>query len=350
MKLVIACTVAIWWMTNVPLLAADAKPAPKVGVSIALTGPVSVVGVTLKNAIELARRQHDPEGRVQFIFEDDGFVPKNTVNVVNKFITHDQVSAIITFGASTSLSVAPIAEQNKVPLIGLTVLETLEQDKQYVMRFFSSTESLNGLTAQRVKKIGYKDMAVVATVQDATLKQRDHFLDSKVSSIVLSQEFLPGDLDFRSSVARVKALNPEAVYIIMLPPQGSTYVKQLRRVGYTGQIVASLQLGAPAEISAAEGTLNGAWFVSGDDRSADKFYAEYAAAFPNEKAFSETVYGYDLATLVIKAVLSPNANEYLHNVKNFSGALGTYGSDGRGSFIFGVIAKEIVGSETRYLD
>ncbi|MBN8548504.1 MAG: ABC transporter substrate-binding protein [Deltaproteobacteria bacterium] len=329
---------------------AESSKHVKVGVSIALTGPLSVVGETLKNAILLAQQKYDPQQRVQFIFEDDVFLPKNTVGIVNKFISEDKVDALIVFGASTSFSVVNVAEKNKIPLVGMTVLETLEQGKQYVLRFFVSTEDLNERTIAEFTKRNYKDVAVVATVQDATLRQRDHFIDAHVSKIVLSQEFLPADLDFRASVSRIRALNPAAVYIIMLPPQGSTFAKQLRASGYSGQIVGSLQLASPAEIKNSEGALVGAWIPSGDDRHAKDFYADYEKAYPDAKAFSESVYAYDLAKLMIEAAASGDINRYLHSVKNFQGALGNYGSNGKNSFQFGVTVREVTKDGFRYLD
>lgn len=339
------------------ILLFSALPSPaeefkqtKVGVSIALTGPLGIIGQTLKNAIVLAQAHYDPQNRVKFIFEDDVFQPKNTVGIVNKFIAQDHVDALIVFGASTSLSVAPIAEKNKIPLGGMTVLETLELGREYVLRFFVSTEALSAAAKTKFEKERYKDIAVVATIQDATLRQRDHFLESKVSKVVLNQEFIPGDLDFRTVVSRIKALNPAAVYIIMLPPQGSTFAKQLRQGGYSGQIVASLQLASPAEIQNSEGALEGAWITAGDDRSAGKFYAEYAQKFPDTKAFAETVYAYDLAKMMIQAAASGDINTYLHTVKGFEGALGRYGSNGKNSYEFAVAIKEITKDGFKYLN
>lgn len=329
---------------------ADPTKQTKIGVSIALSGPLAIVGDTLKNAIILAQHQYDPSNNVKFIFEDDAFQPKNTVGIVNKFIAQDKVDALVVFGASTSLSVAGIAEKNKIPLAGMTVLETLEEGKNFVVRFFVSTEDLNARAKTEFVRRGYKDTAVVATVQDATLRQRDHFLHANVSKVVLSQEFLPGDLDFRATVSRIKSLNPAAVYIIMLPPQGSTFAKQLRLSGYVGQITASLQIASPAEIKSAEGALTGAWITSGDDRQAKSFYADYVKMFPESRAFSETVYAFDLAKMLIQAAASKDINTYLHSVQDFHGALGTYGSNGKNSFKFGVVVKEVTNDGFRYLD
>lgn len=312
-----------------------------IGVSIALSGPLGAIGTTLRNAITLAERQYDSKDLVRFIFEDDGFQPKNTVTIANKFLDQDKVDAVIVFGASTSMSVSPITEKRRIPLIGLTVLETLEEGKKNTFRFFVSTKEMNDLTVTEMQRRGYKKVAVVATMQDGTLKQRDHFLESSTLPIVLQEELLPGDLDFRSIATRIKASAADSVYIIALPPQGSTFAKQLRQIGYTGAIASSLQIGSPAEIKNGGEALKGVWFVSGDDSNANDFFAAYSKMFPDSPAFSETVYSYDLAKLLIQAAETEDISHYLHNIKDFSGALGKYGSNGKGSFNFGVKVKEI---------
>lgn len=312
-----------------------------IGVSVALSGPLAPVGKTLRNALELADSKYDLKDQVSFIFEDDGFQPKNTVTIVNKFLDRDKVDAVIVFGASTSLSVAPLTEKQGIPLIGLTVLEKLEAGKKSTFRFFASTKSMSDLTIKEMKHRGYKKIAVVATMQDATLLQRDHFIDSTDLEVVINEELLPADLDFRSITTKIKASGADATYIITLPPQGSNFAKQLRQIGYNGSIVTSLQVGAPSEIENGGDALKGSWFVSGDDSHAVEFYKEYELKFSNEPAFSETVYGFDLAKLLIEATSDSPLVAYLHNVKNFNGALGTYSSDGKGSFDFTVRVKEI---------
>ncbi len=337
----------------------------RVGVSIALSGPLGIIGTTMKNAIILAQDDFDSDKSVLFIFEDDAFQPKNTVSIVNKFISTDRVDVVVVFGATTSLSVADITEKAKIPLVGITVLETLEKNRNYAVRFLSSTKDLGIKTAIEMKKRGYQKIAMASSIQDATLTLRDHVVENGEFDIVVNDEFLPSDLDFRSSILKMKSNNPDAIFLSLLPPQGSTFAKQLRESGFTGQIVGSLQMGSPSEIKLADSALNGTWIVTGDDRKIGDFVSRYKKRFPDSDPFSEAVYVYDLTKMLIEAVKGGAAkdgvvkdvaikreqiNSYLHNVKDFNGALGVYGSDGKGSFTFGVVGKVITSDGFEYFD
>lgn len=114
--------------------------------------------------------------------------------------------------------------------------------------------------------------------------------------------------------------------------------------------MASLQLASPAEIANSEGTLEGAWLVTGDDREAGFFYEAFNKMFPGTKAFSETVYAYDLAKMLIEGAILGDINGYFHTVKDFNGALGKYGSNGKNSFQFNVVVKEVTKDGFRYVE
>lgn len=312
----------------------------KIGVIVALTGPLSTVGASLRDAFLLADEKFDYDNRVQFLFEDDQFLPRLTVAAAQKLITQEKVAALAVFGANTCSSVVDITERHAVPLAGLTVFEAFELDKKYAVRFFVDTASLTRRMISEIQKRGVKRLALISTIQDAMLRLRDQMASAEVAEVVASEEFLPGDLDFRAVVAKIRALAPDAVYLTTLPPQSSNVAKQLRQGGYRGQIFASIATGVPSEIRDAEGALEGAIIVTGDDRAAGGFYKEFSEKFSSD-AFSETAFAYDLGKLLIEAVYKSrdDINFYLHNLSRFRGVLGTYGSDRKNSFDFKAVAK-----------
>jgi ABC-type branched-subunit amino acid transport system substrate-binding protein len=67
--------------------------------------------------------------RVTFLFEDDGFQPKNALSAAEMLISRDRVDALITFSSSTALVVAPLAERRKVPMISITSLTDVSKGR-----------------------------------------------------------------------------------------------------------------------------------------------------------------------------------------------------------------------------
>ena len=94
------------------LLLASCKPTAqelKIGVSAPMTGDISAIGQSTKNAIALAQEEIDAAGgikidgklmKVKFLIEDDENKPESTATVFQKLINQDKVLAII--GSQTS--------------------------------------------------------------------------------------------------------------------------------------------------------------------------------------------------------------------------------------------------------
>ena len=336
-------------LLSASISAADEKPF-SVGIVAPLTGALSFQGVSVRNAVTLAAEEWDTKGRLALHFEDDAWLPKNTVAAVQKLRTHDSIRFLIVFGANQGAAAAEIAEREALPMASISVLPSVIANRRYITLFLPSVPSLMTKTIDRVKQQGYKTVAIAASVQDATLLQKKLLEESGATKIVLSEEHLHEDLDFRALSAKIAKLSPDAVFLSLLPPQASTLARQLRTLGYRGAFFGGIQMANRDEIANAEGALRGTWVVAGDDRNAASFYERYEKRFKG-KCTAEAIYGYDIIKMLLEALeRGVEPNEYFHTVKSFTGGVGTYGADGKGSYTFGVIAKEMTTDGFRVLD
>ncbi|MBP9839123.1 MAG: ABC transporter substrate-binding protein, partial [Proteobacteria bacterium] len=207
----------------------------KCGVVSGITGPLSVVGTAIKNGVVLGVKEHDHNQRVKLIIEDDQFLPKNTVSAVNKLINSDNVDCLIIFGSSTALSVINTTEQKKIPLIAIALAEDVSKNREYSYRMYTSIPKITEVMSAEITRRGYKSIAIISTIQDATLSTTQALKSIAKTKIVLEQEMNIGDIDFRSIALKIKALNPDAVFFSMLPPQPSNLARQLRSLNYKGE-------------------------------------------------------------------------------------------------------------------
>jgi len=83
--------VAVIWC---PAAQAQERVPFKVGAVLALTGPVSIAGIPFKNAMVMAKEDLDQTDQIKLYFEDDGFLPRNTVSAVQKLIHQDKVGLL----------------------------------------------------------------------------------------------------------------------------------------------------------------------------------------------------------------------------------------------------------------
>jgi branched-chain amino acid transport system substrate-binding protein len=320
----------------------------KIGVVLPLTGGASSNGEAIRNSILLAEQEFNSENNVSFIFEDDQLKPSNTVSAVNKLINIDKVQGLIVFGSPTSLAVAPIAEQKKIPMLAMSIVDRVVLNRKYVVKHWVTAIKENELIDQEIKRRNYKTVAIVTTSNDAMLKLRDLFLNSEPPKIVLNEEFANDDLDFRSTISKIKENNPDAVYVLLWAPQPGLFAKILRQSGYQNAIFGVHNLEDPNQVKASDGALNGAWYVSGDDRKANDYYAKYQKQYDSLPA-NGGINSYDATKLFIEGIKSGDLNNYLHTVKNFKGAYGTYSATGKNDFDIPAALKTIENNNFKFL-
>jgi branched-chain amino acid transport system substrate-binding protein len=321
----------------------------RVGVVLPLTGPYALSGSCIQRAVELADQELDPENQVQFIVEDDQYQPKNAVAAVQKLLALDKVKALFVFGSASSEAIADIAERQRIPLISISTATTVTNKRNYVVRHWVNADDEAQALISEAKRRKIKDVAMVTTNSDGYLAVRDEFLARQPPQVIYDQIANPEEHDFRTYAAKIKVLNPGAVFLLLGPGQFNTLAKMLRQIGYRGEFFAIHSIEMDPEVVGLHPSFIGTWYVLGDERKAQAFRTKYKAKFGQDPV-SGAANGYDIAKLVIQALKTSDPNRYLHEVKNFEGAFGTYGSNSKKGFNIPVAIKEITTTGLRYLN
>lgn len=311
----------------------------KIGVSLPLTVGAISSGEAVRNSIILADERYDAGNCVQFIFEDDQLLAKNTLTVVNKFIEVNHVDGVIVYGTPTSIAVGDVIEKNKIPMIALSILSKVVQGRTHIMKHWCTAERLNQAVTLEAKKRGYRNIAIVSTQNDAMLGLRDLFVKDKVANISLDDEYVRDNNDLRSSIAKITASRADAVYVLLYPPQTGVFMKQLRQQGFTGDAFGVHNIEDPHEVESSGEAMLGMWLANGDESAGEDYRSAYKKRFNAETALGGAS-GYDSAKIFIEASQqNGDVNAYLHNLKNFHGAFGTYNATANSDFDFGAVIK-----------
>lgn len=319
---------------------AQTKGGARIGVILPLTGPVAIVGNAVKNSIILADDKFDKGNNLEFIFEDDAYTPKNTVLAVRKLIAEDMVSGLIVFGSGPALAVNNIAEKAHIPMVAISTATQVTDGFSYVVRHWLDSDVEVAKIYGEVKRRSYESIAIVSASNDALLAIRDEFLSVNKVKISYDQQFDPGDRDFRAAAAKIKSLNPSAVFLLLMPPQSGIFAKQLRSQGYRGDFFASHFLEIDEELQRQGNALVGTWFATSDDSAAGEFRADYRSRFGQDPVAGCTN-GYDIAKLFVNGIKTKDLNGYLHDVKKFDGSLGVYGANGKKGFDMAAALKVV---------
>lgn len=346
MKYLLVSVVALLFGVR-PVIAENSQPL-RVGAVLPLTGPLSVQGVPFKNAMVLAQEELDPEHHIDLVFEDDVFLPRNTVSATKKLFEKDNIGALIVFGTNQGLAVADMAEQRRVPFLSINVNRAVVQNRKFASLLMPPLEVLTALNIAEAKRRNYQRIATVASIQDSCLLQKKIFEAARIGVLVSSQEIDPQDRELRSVALRLLDGKPDAIFLSTLPPQGALLAKSLRQLGYRGELFGGIQTAYLSELQASDGALENGWIVSAEDRHAERYYARYRRRFSSEPT-DLSMYAYDAINLLIEGRKTADLNQFLHSVRDFNGISGTFSSDGENGYTFQVALKQFTRTGYRYL-
>jgi branched-chain amino acid transport system substrate-binding protein len=320
-----------------------------VGVILPLTGDGAGPGTSVRNGMLLAMRKLPPEDkqRIEFVFEDDQMIPKNTVAAYQRLHSVVGIKAVITFTSATSNALAPIAEADQIPHLAIGSDPAISCGKKYVMNFMVMPATEARILVPEALRRGYKRIARINTIQQGTYALRDAFdeVNQGRISLVLDEDYTPDNKDFRPFIIKLKSYKDiDAIFPNFLFGQVGAFAKQVREAGINLPLFGYHDFENLQELKVSQGALAGGWYANPASPS-DGFVTEYQREFP-DSALSFAAYGHDLVLLLAKArsagASSEEINHFLHRLKDFSGALGVYSADGKNSFTLPAMLK-IVG-------
>lgn len=313
----------------------------KIGVVLPLSGPAAILGELSKNSVELAISNLSEEQRenIEIIYGDDQFNPKETVSVVQKLINVDKVDALITYGSPSSVAAAPIAESNRVPLIGLGNSPEVNADKEYAVRLMLGPEAQSKAIEELLLRDKYKKIGIIWNQSDGPKSVHDeliNILENEGYDVVLDEGVTKNEKDFKTSITKIREVDPDVV-VVYISPQSGVFTKQARDLGIETPFVGGPVFELADQIKAAEGTIDNQPFVSNDNAEfLNEYYSRYGV-YPTIAGD----YVYDAITMFARASeKTKNSQKIMDILRNdFEGVSGHYKYNGDGSFDVKQVAK-----------
>ena len=324
-----------------------------IGVVLPLTGHVASTGQRMKAGIDLARNELN-SGQpniptLKFIIEDDASTPKGAVAAFNKLIHEDQISVILGFSTSSATQAAfPIAEENQVVAIAAVAgARGIGEIGNFVFRLPLTTSVVipKGIKATQAK-LGYQRVATLYDETDLFSTDRDETLRETFAAnsieVLTSEVYQSGDTDFSAQLTRIKALNPDAIFVSALPPEKPGILIQAQELGISAPFIISSLTEVEIQVAgaAAEGAITFTGWLSTDDTPGNQaFVQNYSTTFgmtPN--AFAALSYGsvYVLAEAIKSAERKDTIaiRDALANIKDLDTIFGKFSFDSNGDGVY----------------
>lgn len=320
----------------------------KIGGLLELTGGVATYGQSVKNAIDLAFEDQNKNGGVlnkqlKLITADNKSEAGESTAAITKLITQDKVIAVIGAVTSSNTKAAvPVSADNKIPLITPTATNatvTVNSDGSLNKWVFRSCflDPFQGKVAADfvTHTLNLKKAAILIDQSDDYSKglaaEFKKVMESSGGTITDTENYVAKDKDFKSTLTRIKASNPEVIFVPGYYNEVGLIVKQARELGIEVPFVGgdgwdSAKL---AEL-AGSNNLNNTYFVNhmwAEDPATKPFADAYKAKY-NQEPDALAALGYDAAKMLIEAIKTAGSTEpekirvALENTKDFQGVTG----------------------------
>ena len=329
--------------------AAKAETAPvwRVGAILPLSGEGASWGQAIKNGIELAREKFSPQAkeRIHFLYEDDMFLPRNSLSALNRLLVDGPLDAVINVSTATGIAIAPLCEERKIALFSIATGQDISRGRKYAFNFWVTPEEEGRVLIPEALRRGIRRMARVSTIQEGVLAGNaaiDRENGGRIE-MVLSEDYPPDARDFRTVIAKIRGLESriDGLMLVLLPGQLGVFARQARSLGIKTPFFGLETLEDLNELRAAAGTLEGAWYVNAGDGDG-AFLRRYKERYPEASTYAAGN-GHDAALLLAAALdrgyPRNKIHEFLANLKGFSGALGVYSSTGDQRFSLPAVVK-----------
>lgn len=324
----------------------------KVGANLEMTGGSASYGISSKNAIELAFKEINEKGgingkQLELVVADNKSEAAEATNAMQKLVSQDNVVAVIGPNLSSSviaasainnsakvLDIAPMATN---PYVTVDQASGKTKDFNYRTCFidpFQGTVMAKFATAE----LGVGDAAILIDNSSDYAKGLAQFFKENFvkegGAVTAEESYLQKDTDFKATLTKIKATNPDFLYVPGYYQEVGLIVKQARELGMNMPIAGgdgwdSAKMPEIAGAAALNNTYFSSLYSPEDSSDINKnFVAAYEKAY-GQKPDVFAALSYDSALLVAEAIKNAGStepakiSEAMAKINGFSGVSGS---------------------------
>jgi branched-chain amino acid transport system substrate-binding protein len=336
-----------------------------------MTGSEATFGQMTHKGIELAFNQVNAAGgingkKLKLISLDDQGKPEEAATAVNKLITQNKVIAVLgEVASSRSLAGAPIAQQNKIPMITPSSTNPkVTEVGDYIFRVcfidpFQGTVMAKFATEHlKVKKVAIlKDVKSDYSVGLSTFFTNT--LKGLGGKVVSEQTYASGDINFKGQLTNIKTSKAEAIFIPGYYTEVGLIARQARQLGIKAYLLGGDGWDSSKLYEIGKDAINGGFFsnhytTESTDPRVTKFISDFKAAH-NEVPDGLAAMGYDAAQVLIDGLkrakeLTPSAlRDALAATKDFAAVTGNITINEQRNAVKSAVVVKVAGTANKYV-
>lgn len=297
----------------------------RIGVFMSLTGSTANFGISSVNGIKMAADEVNAAGGingklVELLVQDDRSDASEAATIVTKFVTQDQVHAILgEVASSRSIAAAPIAQNAKIPMLtpSSTNPEVTKKGDYIFRSCFIDPVQGAAIGQFAARTLNAKRAAIMVDRKNdystGLAKNITETFTHLGGTMVATTSYQEGDQDFNAQLTSLKGSNPEVIFVPGYYNDVGLIAKQARDKGITVPLVGGDGWDSAQLYAIGGSALDGCFFSNhyspfDTDPKVQKFVNDYKArygAIPDALAAT----AYDAANIMFDAIKRANSLE-----------------------------------------
>ena len=238
----------------------------RIGVITSITGSQAAFGEAHKNGYAIALDEINAKGgvlgkKLELDIYDDQSKPDQAVQGVSKLVDQDHVPMLLgSYSSESTKAIVPSVTQRQIPLIipTATADNVMDSKSPWVFRICAGANDYARATLAFLKANGApKTIAIVyenTNFGQANMKAMQAAAQAAGMNVVAVESYEAKSPDYKSVLQRVKAQNPEVIYLCSYLLDASTLMRQSAEVDLNPRYYTSAGTGfAAAEFPTAKG-------------------------------------------------------------------------------------------------
>ncbi len=285
--------------------------------------------------------------KINVIYEDSKGEPSSAISALNKLISADNVQVVLgDMLSSTTLAMAPVANKNKVVLIGISCsAPAITEAGPYIYRVWPSDLYEGEALAKWAINQSLKRISIIYLKNDYGEGLKDAFANTFVKlggTIKGTGFFTDQEQNYRNIITKV-VNGVDAIYIVGYYENTALIIRQIREINQNVKILGTSSAENEALIKiagkAAEGfiyPLSSDWDLQKLNNKQEIFRDKFVKKYKVEPDWA-AVHGADAVLVAIDALqhakTGPQIKAYIDKEKNFDGITGKITFDENGDVI-----------------
>lgn len=306
--LVLIVIVGAYFMFSKNQLASNTNEPIKIGLSAPLTGEAASYGEAVLGGAQLAVKEINDAGgvngrQIQLVAEDDQ-CNSTGATTMQKLINVDKVVAVTGPLCSAAAGPAlPIAQNAGIPVVFQGSAPKLIQTGDWVFRNYPSDSFQGKYAAEYLyNNLKKNKVAVIYVKNDWGMGIKEVFVNrfkELGGQVVFEDSVVQDSKDFRTILTKMKAVNPDAIFLPIYPGNAGGALKQIVEMGIKVPVLGGDAFGGDevTKIKEAEGVL----YVSARTNATEEFNNKVKSV-TGKTPMSFTPFAYDAVKIVAEAI------------------------------------------------